>query len=59
MRTPGASLDENAGANRTIIGPISGSTDWTRIDLRHLSALAAVAEARSISRAAERLGYTQ
>jgi DNA-binding transcriptional LysR family regulator len=58
-RTPTASPGETARANRTIIAPITGSTDWTRIDLRHLSALAAVAEARSISRAAERLGYTQ
>src|SRR4029078_7853085 len=46
-------------ANRSMIAPITAATDWTRIDLRHLSALAAVAEARSVSRAAERLGYTQ
>ena len=42
-----------------MIAGISASTDWNRIDLRHLGALAAVAEARSVSRAAERLGYTQ
>jgi DNA-binding transcriptional LysR family regulator len=33
--------------------------DWAGLELRHLIALQAVAEARSFGRAAERLGYTQ
>ena len=33
--------------------------DWSGLELRHLIALNAVAEARSFGRAAERLGYTQ
>jgi DNA-binding transcriptional LysR family regulator len=33
--------------------------DWSAIDLRQLAALVAVAEERSVSRAAVRLGYTQ
>jgi DNA-binding transcriptional LysR family regulator len=59
MRITGASPPATHRASRTIIAGISASTDWTKIDLRHLSALAAVAEARSVSRAAERLGYSQ
>jgi DNA-binding transcriptional LysR family regulator len=38
---------------------ISAISDWTGIDLRHLAALDAIAEERSVSRAARRLGYTQ
>ncbi|GAA3800533.1 LysR family transcriptional regulator [Sphaerisporangium flaviroseum] len=34
-------------------------SSWSRIELRYLSALAAVARERSFSRAAETLGYTQ
>ncbi len=42
-----------------MIGGIRVSSDWAALDLRHLDALAAVAAAGSVTRAAEQLGYTQ
>src|SRR5919199_4110509 len=38
---------------------MSTADNWLGIDLRHFAALEAVAEHRSFSRAARRLGYTQ
>ena len=37
----------------------SSTAAWHGLELRHLTALVAVADAGTISRAAERLGYTQ
>jgi molybdate transport repressor ModE-like protein len=42
-----------------MIGGIRNASDWAGLDVRHLDALVAVAQEGSVTRAAERLGYTQ
>src|SRR5215475_847217 len=42
-----------------MIGVIMATNVWTRIELRHLAALQAVAQTGAFGRAAGQLGYTQ
>ena len=37
----------------------TGANSWSRLELRYLAALEALAEEGSFGRAADRLGYTQ